>query len=51
MGKAVPVIGDVTYSGTCFISKLDETFAMDTPGTFSGALGIYGTMAKTTATS
>jgi len=51
MGKAIPAIGDVTYSGTAFISKLDETFAMDTPGTFSGALGIYGTMSKTTETS
>lgn len=51
MGKAIPAVGDVTYSGTGFISQLDETFAQDTPSTFSGAIGIYGTIAKTTATS
>lgn len=51
VGKATPVTGDVTYSGTCFISKLDEVFAMDAVATFSGALGIYGTISKSTATS
>lgn len=51
VGKATPAIGDVTYSGTCFISKLDEVFAQDAVGTFSGELGIYGIIAKTTATS
>lgn len=51
MGKAVPAIGDVTYSGTGFISQLDETFAQDTPSTFTGAIGVYGVIAKTTATS
>lgn len=51
MGKAVPAIGDVTYSGTGFISQLDEVFAQDTPSTFSGAIGVFGVIAKTTATS
>lgn len=51
MGKAVPGIGDVTYTGTGFISQLDETFAQDTPSTFAGAIGIYGLISKSTATS
>lgn len=51
VGKAVPIVGDITYSGTGFISKLDETAAQDTPVTFSGEIGVYGTIAKTTATS
>ena len=51
VGKAVPVTGDVTYSGTGFISKLDEVFAQDAVATFSGAIGVYGTLSKTTATS
>lgn len=51
MGKAVPAIGDITYSGTGFLSELGETFAQDTPSTFSGSIGIYGIINKTTATS
>ena len=51
MGPAVPSVGDITYSGTGFISQLDETFAQDTPSTFSGAIGLYGVISKTTATS
>lgn len=51
VGKAVPVLGDVTYYGTGFISKLDEVGAQDAVVTFSGAIGVYGTIAKTTATS
>ncbi len=51
VGKAVPQIGDITYSGTGFISKLDETAAQDAPVTFSGALSPYGLITKTTATS
>lgn len=51
MGKAAPAIGDITYTGTGFISQLDETFAQDSASTFSGAIGIYGTIAKSTATS
>ena len=50
-GKAVPVVGDVTYLGTGFVSKLSETGAQDAVLTFSGAIGVYGTIAKTTATS
>jgi len=51
VGKAVPITGDVTYYGTGFISKLDEVGAQDAVVTFSGAIGVYGTIAKTTATS
>ena len=51
VGKAIPIIGDVTYSGTGFISKLDKKFSVDNVGTFSGAIGVYGTMSRTTATS
>lgn len=47
IGPATPVTGDVTYSGTGFISQLDETAAMDAPTTFSGTISVYGTMAKT----
>lgn len=51
VGKAVPVVGDVTYYGTGFIAKLSETFAQDAVATFSGAIGVYGVLSKTTATS
>lgn len=51
MGKAVPAIGDVTYFGTGFISKLDNTYGEDAPSLFSGAIGPYGLINKTTATS
>lgn len=51
VGKAVPVLGDITYYGTGFISKLDEVGAQDAVVTFSGAIGVYGTIGKTTATS
>lgn len=51
MGKVTPLEGDWTYSGTGFLSQLDETYAQDAPGTFSGAIGVYGIIAKTTATS
>ena len=51
VGKITPAIGDVTYLGTGFIAQLDETFAQDTPSTFSGAIGVYGLIQKTTATS
>ena len=51
MGKVSPAIGDVTYFGTGFIAQLDESYAMDTPSTFSGSIGVYGTPTKSTATS
>jgi len=47
MGPVSPVVGDITWSGTGFISKLDDTYAQDTPGTFSGAIGVYGSMSIT----
>ena len=51
VGKAVPIVGDVTYYGTGFVSKLDEVFAQDAVATFSGAISPYGLISKTTATS
>ncbi len=51
MGKAVPETGDITYYGTGFISKLDETYAQDAPSTFSGNISPFGIINKTTATS
>lgn len=51
MGKAVPILGDITWYGTAFISKLDENYAQDEVGIFSGALGVQGLINKTTATS
>lgn len=51
MGKVTPLVGDITYSGTGFISKLDEVAAQDAPVTFSGSISPYGTISKTTATS
>lgn len=51
MGKAVPTVGDITYYGTGFISKLDEVYAQNAPSTFSGAIAPYGIINKTTATS
>jgi hypothetical protein len=44
MGPASPITGDITFSGTGFISALDDTYAMDSPGTFSGTIGVYGSM-------
>ena len=51
VGKAVPITGDVTYYGTGFIAKLDETFAQDAVATFAGEIGVYGLISKTNATS
>jgi len=51
VGKVAPAIGDITYTGTGFISKLDETFAQDAVSVFSGAIAPYGLIGKTTATS
>ena len=51
IGKLVPEVGDITYTGTGFIGQLDETYAMDTPSTFSGSIGVYGMPEKSTATS
>ncbi len=51
MGKVTPLEGDITYTFTGFVSKLDEAYAQDVPGTFSGAIGVNGFLSKTTATS
>jgi len=47
LGVASPTIGDVSYSGTGFISKLDSSYGMDNPATFSGSIGVYGTATQT----
>jgi hypothetical protein len=47
LGKASPVTGDVTYSGTGFISRLNSAFAMDSPSTFDGSIGVYGSVTQT----
>lgn len=51
LGKLVPQIGDETDYGTGWISKLDKTGATDAIVTFAGAIGVYGLMGHTTATS
>lgn len=51
LGKVTPILGDVTYYGTGFISELAETFAQDEVATFAGKLSPYGIISKTTATS
>lgn len=51
VGPAIPLIGDETDYGSGFISKLDKAFALDAVGTFSGQIGIYGLISRTTATS
>lgn len=51
IGKITPAIGDITYYGTGFIAQLDENFQMDTPSTFTGSIGVYGLINKSTATS
>ena len=51
LGKLVPEEGDETDFGTGFISKLDKAGATDAIVTFSGAIGVYGLMSHSTATS
>lgn len=51
LGKLVPILGDETDYGIGWISKLDKTGATDAIVTFSGAIGVYGLMSHTTATS
>jgi len=47
IARASEVTGDVSYAGTAFISKLDQTFGLEDNGKFSGSLGIYGTPTQT----
>lgn len=51
VGKLSPLVGDETDYGTGWISKLDKTGSTDTIVTFSGAIGVYGLISHTTATS
>jgi len=51
MGKAVPVLGDVTYLGTGFIAQLDENYGNNEAATMTGTIGVFGLIQKTTATS
>jgi hypothetical protein len=46
-GVASPTTGDITYTGTGFLSKLDETADIDNPSTFSATVGILGSVTKT----
>lgn len=46
MGPAAPVEGDVTYSGSGFISDLSDTYDMN-GATFSGTIGVSGTPVQT----
>ena len=51
IAKVTPLVGDETDYGTGFISKLDKTGSTDAVVTFSGAIGVYGLMSHSTATS
>lgn len=46
MGPAVPVEGDVVYTGSGFISDLTKTDDMN-GATFTGTLGVQGAVTKT----
>lgn len=46
-GKLVPTAGDVTYTGSGFLSKLDETANMDENAKFSASIGVSGSITKT----
>lgn len=43
-GKATPATGDIVYTGSAFLSKLDESAGQDDVATFSGSLGIQGSI-------
>lgn len=47
LGKASPVTGDVTYTGTGFISRLNSSYGMDNPSTFDASIGVYGNVTQT----
>lgn len=51
VGKLIPLIGDETDLGDGWIAKLDKAFANNAVATFTGAIGVYGIMSRTTATS
>lgn len=46
-GPATPVSDDVSYSGTGWISSLEETDAHNETGSFSATLRPYGSITKT----
>ena len=46
-----PTIGSIIYYGTGFIAELSDTYGLNDPATFSGKIGVYGLVSKTTATS
>jgi hypothetical protein len=48
-GKALPVIGDISYTGTGALSKLDESASTDDVAKFSASLTIFGNYATVTA--
>jgi hypothetical protein len=51
MGPAVPVDGQFVHSGQGFLSQLDESYAVDSAATFTGAITPSGDVTTTDATS
>jgi hypothetical protein len=49
MGPAVPVAGDVSYTGTGFIASLSDKYDMS-GATFDGSIGVSGDVTKTIET-
>ena len=47
VGKAVPTAGDVVYTGSGFISKLDQSWPNTGKATFSASIGIEGVPTQT----
>lgn len=47
MGPADPQTGDVIYSGTGFLSSLDDEYDLSNPATFSCSIGVYGNITQT----
>ena len=43
IGKATPVVGDVTISGTGFFSQYDTSHSAEAEGSFTAAIGISTT--------
>ena len=46
MGTATPVVGDVTYTGSGFISDLSDTYSMS-GATFTGTIAVSGNLVQT----
>lgn len=46
LGPADPITADVIYNGTGFIATLDEDYDVSNPATFSGSIGVYGSITQ-----